>query len=715
LLQKGCQKKKEWILQRQSMNTFMNNKLTTHISEICWCNPTTKAGYKFETAKIKLPSKAKPQTTAWLDELLDGGFAIPVQKADKKQALGILITGPPGTGKSTFALELAYRWSCIAGKDLPSHVQEITSKKPLQILYATLEATPDEMIQNARSYKWKEFITKVKPIESLGEMEVGQVNIISFEHVEMEKSELNPAGEKIPIGGNWIEKIGKAIKDWSNDFSGKSPTPRENVPKQPPDVLIIDSLNSIPDEKNRELYYKQYAQLLESHPLIVIFILDSSPTNQRAEFWEFASDVVIRLDRQYDQSGYMGYMIRNIEIVKARFQYHAWGRHQLKIYKGSDEGVTHIEHTEKELQKVSERMRSHPYRTEGGIFIFPSIHFVLSGYKHIAHESDQNVIKPHHYKPRVPNLKKILGKGFPMGRCTAMIGERGGHKSHLGYVEVLYRLVYANECETIESEKKKSKEQEKDPKKVEKALIVSLRDDEGTTRRTMTKILNKWREHHHNVPELEKLETDGLLEITYFPPGYITPEEFFHRLLLSINRLKHADTTNPRITLLFNSLDQLSSRFPLCAKEPIFIPGIIQMLAGEEVSSFFVAAREEGRSDYYGLDSMAELILEFEHRDFPRDEIRQHLNTVLPNNQPAGNTDTSKMKESSLRRAVVLTVGRFAGGQSAGAEGILELLEDDAGRKDLGLNQEYASDDLIFIPRNLTQTGEFGTKANRFV
>ena len=44
-------------------------------------------------------------------------------------------------------------------------------------------------------------------------------------------------------------------------------------------------------------------------------------------------------------------------------------------------------------------------------------------------------------------------------------------------------------------------------------------------------------------------------------PGYITPEEFFHRLMLSAA----AKGDNAHVTLLFNSLDQLSSRFPLCA------------------------------------------------------------------------------------------------------------------------------------------------------
>jgi DNA polymerase III delta prime subunit len=775
----------------------MSDKLPTHISEICWCNPSAEAGYKIETAKIKLPSRPLPRITSWLDELLDGGFEVPVHKGGKRQALGILLTGPPGTGKSTFALELAYRWSCLAGTDLPPHIQEITGKRPLQILYATLEATAEEMILNAASYQWRNFTEKTKSIESLADLKEGRVNIISFANMEMREAgaAMEPGKTARPV--NWLERIGHTLKTWATDYAGNQPPFSDKTPPRPPDILIMDGLNSIPDEQNRELFYQQYAQLLGSNPLIIIFILDISPTNERSEFWEFASDVVIKLDRQHHHPGDLYYLIRNLEIVKARFQSHAWGKHQLKIFKGYQSDVTgpkNVERAGGKHPKVGERLRSHAYRTEGGIFIFPSIHFLLSGYEHMAPETEDQPVRLDYYKPKIPNLGKILGNGFPIGRCTALIGERGGHKSHLGYVELLHRVVYPDGCRAstdaqdthgengdttllrrsalvlpespvVPAESVDSRPPLLTPatpktgflhrsqvtpavasppileptpaakplilagaatsplphpvpttpaapkkKCCEKALIVSLRDDEGTTRRTMTKILDRWREFDSHVPTVETLEEKGLVEIIYFPPGYITPEEFYHRLLLSLNRLKHGDDSSPGISLLFNSLDKLATRFPMCAKEPIFIPGIIQMLAGEKVTSIFVAASEEGHSDYYGLGSMADVILEFEHRDFPRDEVRAHLTAVLPGNQAIGiyNSESSKRKNQSLRRAVVVTVGRFSGGHSAGAEGILELLDDELARRDLELGQAYASEHLIFIPRNHMQKGEFG-------
>jgi hypothetical protein len=171
----------------------------------------------------------------------------------------------------------------------------------------------------------------------------------------------------------------------------------------------------------------------------------------------------------------------------------------------------------------------------------------------------------------------------------------------------------------------------------------------------------------------------GRLEITYYPPGFITPEEFFHRLLLSINRLK-LSSSNPHVTVLFNSLDQLSSRFPLCAEQKIFIPGIIQMLSAEEVTSIFLAAHEEQfdpRSlgpvaKYYGLLSMAELILSLERENVDRVDCLPWVANWLGGKVPNERIE-SVLPEKF--QTVKLEVVRFAGGQPAGATGILELVK----------------------------------------
>jgi hypothetical protein len=162
------------------------------------------------------------------------------------------------------------------------------------------------------------------------------------------------------------------------------------------------------------------------------------------------------------------------------------------------------------------------------------------------------------------------------------------------------------------------------------------------------------------------------LEISYYPPGFITPEEFFHRLLLSINRLKEHGKNAP-ITVLFNSLDQLSSRFPLCAEQKIFVPGLIQMFSAEDITSIFVAAHEgqPNPAEYYGLLSMAELILSLERKPVRRSEWLESISRCLGSPQERIEAVLPEQFHS-----VCLEVVRFAGGQPAGATGVLELVKD---------------------------------------
>jgi hypothetical protein len=222
--------------------------------------------------------------------------------------------------------------------------------------------------------------------------------------------------------------------------------------------------------------------------------------------------------------------------VKARYQPHVWGKHQLKVYEPFKRREGELNDDDKVRY-----LRAHPYREEGGIFIFPSIHYVLSRYKTKAPAGRP---EPVPCAFGISELSTLLHDGLPLGRCIGLVGGRGTHKSHLGYMHILSRLLGPH-AEANES-----------------ALIVSLRDDEGTTRETLAGILA---DHYGRaVSDLDELEDESRLEITYYPPGFITPEEFFHRLLLSINRLKaSSDSAQHRpkyrkVTVLFNSLDQLS-------------------------------------------------------------------------------------------------------------------------------------------------------------
>ncbi len=298
---------------------------------------------------------------------------------------------------------------------------------------------------------------------------------------------------------------------------------------------------------------------------------------------------------------------------------------------------------------------------------------------------------PSYAETRPAELTKMLGEGLPEGRCTAFIGGRGGHKSHLGYLHVLHRI----------------KEHE------EAALIVSLRDDEMMTRSTLAGILAvewpnvprtdschsasrlrtsnnpqlsksecdvKAQQRRPYLDELKRLECNDQLEILYFHPGNITPEEFFHRMFLSLWRMRQ---TLSKVTVLFNSLDQLGVRFPLCAKQEIFVPGMIEALSGEAVTSLFIAVSEKGHPvEHYGLLPMADLILSFERVRF---DFRQYYDALRRGRKFEGASQRcgkapaqpSKRHGKGPREEIVVQVLRFAGGERAGKRGLLELVKKD--------------------------------------
>jgi len=408
-------------------------------------------------------------------------------------------------------------------------------------------------------------------------------------------------------------------------------------------VMAIDNLNNVPPDK-QERFLKRIVKGVPKAQLLICVAEQQAREAPRS--WEYTADICVHMGSSLLE----GYLVRTIEIVKARYQNNVWGAHQLKIY---SQGIPADDD-----QPTSLMRRAHPYRSEGGIFIYPSIHYHLSRYKRT---SPSPVGTPS--ATGVDGLDRVLGGGLPSGRCTAFIGDRGGHKSHLGYLHLLHHV--------------------NGPKQA--GIVISLRDDEQMTKSAMGRILKQEFEDYSAkdrtaiYERLEYLERDDRLEILYFHPGYITPNEFFHRVLMSIYRMKAHEKSE--ITVLFNSIDQLAARFPLCAKEDIFVPGLIESLSGEGITSVFIAVDESGQPmEQYGLLPMADLILSFRRQPFEFKKYYDHLDRHRGLSKAEGEHKERihkalKDNEGATVDEVVVQVQRFAGGQRAGKRGILELVD----------------------------------------
>lgn len=638
------------------------DRFRTNVSQAFWYVPQLPDS-PFQKARISLREGQPEGDVSWLDELFEGGVLLPAVSRDggPSKPLTLLVAGPPGSGKTTLTMELCYRLAkgcTYKGSDGNERKQE-----SLFSVYVSIDQETNRLIDNTISFGYanaEDFLIDFEPdANNLKRFDIGRVAVWGKDRI-LQRS--NPGHETLRLS-DVVESSLAAL----SDLFARSPEPTKNQLKRllstskdlasaggqgklRPDIVVVDSLNVVSADE-REKFFEQFHAVASSASRMVVFVLDANPTGITHEMWEYACDVVIRLDNRTVND----YYVRTIEVVKARYQSHVWGKHQLKIYKKPE--------LPGEPDRDVKLRRSHPYRVEGGTFIYPSIHFYLSRYKRKG-----PTLEPEFALTR-PQLIGMLDEGFPEGRCTAFIGTRGGHKSHMGYLHLLHRIIDWND-RTDGTE--------------EAALVISLRDDEKMASTTLLQILGTEFPHRGEPRSvLENLQRLDRLEILYYHPGYITPEEFFNRMFISIQRLKRGGKR--KLTVMFNSLDQLSSRFPLCARQEIFVPGIIEALTGEGATSIFIAVDEKGQpAEQYGLLPMADLILSFYPHRFDFEDYYSHINetyhldTVDRDSSAHWRARIDRLRADRLNtetEVIVLQVVRFAGGQQAGARGILELVD----------------------------------------
>lgn len=601
----------------------------TNVAQAFWYLPShADEEQPFAPARMAKPNaqrNGRPVGFAWFDELLRDGLYLP-NTGSGGRPLTMVIAGPPGSGKTTLALEICYRLA-----------KDETRKNPRQLcsLYLSLDQDTNRLITNAERLGYDDvrryLFSYDAESSSRDRQTIGHVAVYGRDSILQQNSR---AEEHPETGGLLQQVVFGAKRDLEARMQATHPSGFL------PDLVVVDSLNILLGAEKVDLFH-DFQTITSSGSKLVVFVIDSLSGGHSYATWEYACDFVVRLD----YTTLNNYYIRTIEVVKARYQSHVWGKHQLKVYEKPQLPPDDVRNRDGKLRRM------HPYRTEGGVFIYPSIHYYLSLYKRQAVNADVT------YATTKPSLRGVLESGIPEGRCTAFIGTRGGHKSHLGYLHLLHRVIENGRREA--------------------ALIISLRDDEDMTASTLDNII---RTEFRGGVTREELERENRLEILYFHPGYITPEEFFNRLFISVKRLVKDGN---KLTVLFNSVDQLASRFPLCAKENIFIPGIIEFLTGEGATSIFIAVDEQGQpAEQYGLLPMADLILSFyphriKYADYETMLLEAyHADQNGPEAAKAIERMTERFGPDGMVESIVLQVVRFAGGEQAGARGILELVKE---------------------------------------
>jgi KaiC/GvpD/RAD55 family RecA-like ATPase len=322
-------------------------------------------------------------------------------------------------------------------------------------------------------------------------------------------------------------------------------------------IVVIDSLNSLidcnpesKDQLSEEERYKRYTRVINSLACnfpISIILMDTGPGFSPEHKWspaEYAADLEINFSYERPEN----YMIRRLWIVKARYQQHADGFHRIKI------------------DPCGNMLDIKPYATsyfkEGGIHVFSSIHRYLSDARK---KLDDNPNQSNKIPTPYPALSASISSeakeddGIRIGQCVCIVGERGTMKSYLAY-----RLL----LESLYDEKQKEN----------KALIISLRDQKNQVYDQLLSIVQNQNIDYilptnvfSNQGNEVKNELKKKIEVLYYWPGYISPDEFIHIVKVA------AQDDNIKYVVI-NGLEQLPARFPLCAQEKMFISGLIAYL-----------------------------------------------------------------------------------------------------------------------------------------
>ena len=662
-----------------------------------------------------LTSSSKPVPTpdndviCWLDFLLQNDLSRPRDPGTEEQSrpLTVLITGPPGAGKSLLVQQLCYnvaRNYCTSSH----HRSEKLSKREAKSLLITTEATPESIVNNMIKLG---MVQDYSSDRSTYIVNTFRDNVLGNYHSDRPKIN-NPDGASAPCPLMLVtEHRALGTAENSSEELSESITRSyltaidqfDSEDRLPPQLVVVDSLNVF-SAGGLPALVDSILACLQPPPPYLFLVLDSTTTNTphfRQDFWSFLADVCLRVEYGYGEDNYFH---RYLEIVKTRHQYHVLGRHVMKIFPNPPQSNSSGSLALQDMESAR------PKLTSGGVFVFPSVHSLLSvvrsgrklvtegnqtfrpqlkwkaaksaqgkcaawGPGDIALQMDKSVkgavswsryeitnkvraelegeLSKHYggaelkkyldlidefvgkrfttltlleetleskarqtkdFKSNansnqwkdvkdkilqsalrwetdshptatlnwpVPWCFELVGGGVPLNKCTALIGRRGARKSYFGYQFLLDGICNG-----------------------ETTMVVSFRDDPASVQDALLHIAQA--KQYKPYREGKKIPRDKLI-IIYQRPGYVTPDEFMHRIVAAVGEYAPS-------RVLVNAVDQWESAYPLLAKCEILLPALVDFLGAHEVTSMIIGVDEGDRHNHHGLASQSEVVLSFEYQ-----------------------------------------------------------------------------------------------------
>lgn len=593
---------------------------------------------------IRKPEETGGDAIHWLDELLRGGIQGPSAE-ELGRPLVVLLSGPPGAGKSLLVQQICYniaqdRCDGAEGKTDVA-INSGTS------LHITTEVSAEVILRNLDSLGMGQYWSKDEKLRvydildidpsGKGSLRLAGKGAKGFPLLLVAEAcqphtlcprrkpeEESPVEQGIEAEQNSVSEVFSLIEGaWTCAVEE-----RRDIGLRAPMLVVIDSLNifSTAGEKEYllESLRKMFASMdgVKSRPKYLFLVLDASAdasSLREHAYWEYIADLSFRLDYLHGQGGYF---TRQIEIVKARLQQHTLGKHVVKIFpKPARQGIS----------LVTDPEGARPYIRAGGVFVFPSVHYILSSIRtgrpliqakpsyppdltwaprpsYCEGSDDKAAWGPGRIAPLLdasaeagaavdwtapsatlnwptPWCFELVGGGIPLARSTAIIGNRGARKSYFAYQFLLDGIVNG-----------------------EQTLAISFRDNPSAVLETMNHIAEARQYRGTRSPVVVK---SGNPVIVFQRPGYVTPEELFQRVITAVGEYRPT-------RVVINAVDQWEAGYPLLAECTILVPALIDFLNTHKATSVLIGVEGGvGSLPRTGLTAKAEVVLSFEFRRIP--------------------------------------------------------------------------------------------------